>query len=204
MFKFSRKKGVITAIVSALIIWISLNFILIKHEEASIYNSNYNSYIEENEVENEIEEERSYYNDGTPEYNPDLNDKIINPDLPGDWKVYVPRIDLTINVDEGSRSDWNPKGLHHYAYTPKIDGNVVIAHFAGKKNNMIKILDKIQIGDLLEYEICGTKKVYKVITKVDKKVASYTEKTEDNRLTIFTMNMKELHDNLCIQAEEIK
>lgn len=201
MSNYSKRKGVLVSVIVSIVIWISLNFILIQFQEnqkkevdstfiLKTSKTNVTTNINEN-VQSEIEKY-----------------EIINNQFKSNnWRIFISKINLDAPILEGTSQEVLRRGVGHFTSTSKWDGNVVLAaHNRGYKYNFFQEIDRLEIGDIIEYQTEQGKKSYKVSwkEKIKETDLSCLENTKENKITLITCieNMPEYR--LCVQAEEIK
>lgn len=201
MSNYSKRKGVLISVIVSIVIWISLNFILIQFQEnqkkevdstfiLKTSKTNVTTNINEN-VQSEIEKY-----------------EIINNQFKSNnWRIFISKINLDAPILEGTSKEVLRRGVGHFTSTSKWDGNVALAaHNRGYKYNFFQEIDRLEIGDIIEYQTEQGKKSYKVSwkEKIKETDLSCLENTKENKITLITCieNMPEYR--LCVQAEEIK
>lgn len=200
MSNYSKRKGIIVSIIISLIIWISLNFILIQFNEnqkkelnsvltlkLSQTNQNEENVKKEVEIE-EIEITKQQYNSN-------------------EWRIFISKINLDAPIIEGTTKEILRRGVGHFSSTSKWNGNVALAaHNRGYKYNYFQEIKRLEIGDIVEYQTEQGRRTYKVIWKGNIKETdlSYLESTKENILTLITCLENLPEYRLCVQAKQIK
>ena len=200
MSNYSKRKGIIVSIIISLIIWISLNFILIQFNEnqkkdlnsvltlkLSQTNQNEENVKKEVEIE-EIEITKQQYNSN-------------------EWRIFISKINLDAPIIEGTTKEILRRGVGHFSSTSKWNGNVALAaHNRGYKYNYFQELKRLEIGDIVEYQTEQGRKTYEVYWKGNIKETdlSYLESTKENILTLITCLENLPEYRLCVQAKQIK
>lgn len=125
------------------------------------------------------------------------------------WRLEIPKIDLTANIEDGTTEDILNRNIGHFIESEYVDGNIALAaHNRGYDVNYFSRIKELQIGDEVIYTYGDLIRKYKVISKdvikdTNVEVLENTENKE-NILTLITCveNMPELRR--CIKCEEVK
>ncbi|MGN1299669.1 MAG: class D sortase [Candidatus Scatovivens sp.] len=128
----------------------------------------------------------------------------------GEWKIEIPKINLSANIQEGTTKEVLDFFVGHFEETSKISGNIGLAsHNRGYNVNYFENIKELEIGDEIYYTFSNKTRIFEVETKtiIEETDWSMLENTEENKLTLITCveNMPEYRR--CIQAverEEIK
>lgn len=124
-----------------------------------------------------------------------------------EWKLEIPKIDLSANISEGTSKETLNEYIGHFEESSKIYGNVCLAgHNRGYKVNYFARLKELEIGDKIYYTYNYNKKVYIVTSKTIIKDTDWKmlENTKDNRITLITCVENEPQYRRCVQALECK
>ena len=198
MSNYSKRKGIIVSIIISLVIWISLNFILIQFNENQKKEVNTTLVLKTSQV-NPIKE--------NVEENIEINEAVENQYKNNEWRIFISKINLDAPILEGTSQEILRRGVGHFTSTSKWDGNVVLAaHNRGYKYNFFQELKRLELGDIIEYQTEQGRRIYEVSRKekIKETNLSCLESTKENKLTLITCieNMPEYR--LCIQAKSIK
>lgn len=198
MSNYSKRKGIIVSIIISLVIWISLNFILIQFNENQKKEVNTTLVLKTSQV-NPIKE--------NVEENIEIDEAVENQYKINEWRIFISKINLDAPILEGTTQEVLRRGVGHFTSTSKWDGNVVLAaHNRGYKYNFFQEIKRLKIGDIIEYQTEQGKRTYEVCgkEKIKETDLSILENTKENKLTLITCveNMPEYR--LCIQAKELK
>ena len=198
MSNYSKRKGIVVSIIISLVIWISLNFILIQFNENQKKEVNTTLVLKTSQV-NPIKE--------NVEENIEIDEAVENQYKINEWRIFISKINLDAPILEGTTQEVLRRGVGHFTSTSKWDGNVVLAaHNRGYKYNFFQEIKRLEIGDIIEYQTEQGKRTYEVCgkEKIKETDLSILENTKENKLTLITCveNMPEYR--LCIQAKELK
>lgn len=198
MSDFSKRKGIVVSIIISLVIWMSLNFILIQFNENQKKEVNTTLVLKTSQV-NPIKE--------NVEENIEINEAVKNQYKINEWRIFISKINLDAPILEGTTQEVLRRGVGHFTSTSKWDGNVVLAaHNRGYKYNFFQEIKRLEIGDVIEYQTEQGKRTYEVCgkEKIKETDLSILENTKENKLTLITCveNMPEYR--LCVQAKELK
>lgn len=198
MSNYSKRKGIVVSIIISLVIWISLNFILIQFNENQKKEVNTTLVLKTSKV-NPIKE--------NVEENIEIDEAVENQYKINEWRIFISKINLDAPILEGTTKEILRRGVGHFTSTSKWDGNVVLAaHNRGYKYNFFQEIKRLEIGDIIEYQTEQGKRTYEVCgkEKIKETNLSILESTKENKLTLITCveNMPEYR--LCIQAKELK
>ena len=198
MSNYSKRKGIFVSIIISLVIWISLNFILIQFNENQKKEENISLVLKTSQI-NPIKE--------NVEENIKIDEVIENQYKRNEWRIFISKINLYAPILEGTTQEILRRGVGHFTSTSKWDGNVVLAaHNRGYKYNFFQEIKRLEIGDTIEYQTEQGKRTYKVFEKekIKETDLSILENTKENQITLITCveNMPEYR--LCIQAKELK
>lgn len=123
-----------------------------------------------------------------------------------EWKLEIPKINLTANISDGTDEKTMNKYIGHFSETNRVNGNVgLAAHNRGYPVNYFKNLKDLQIGDKLYYSYLGKEREY-IIDKI--RIIKDTnwdplKNTNENRITLITCIANEPEYRLCVQGIEI-
>lgn len=134
-------------------------------------------------------------------------DLINENNIVKEWKLEIPKINLSANISEGTDKKTLDEFIGHFEESNKISGNICLAaHNRGYKVNYFEKLKELEIGDKIYYTYNENKRVYEVTTKTIIKDTEWEklENTKDNRLTLITCVENEPQYRRCIQAMEFK
>ena len=207
MSAYSKRKGIIVSLLIAIVIWLSINFILIKFQENP--KKYYNSAIIlkvgkvcEIEPKNEINEEIK-----SLKPNPEINANKIekNQYKSNGWRIFISKINLDAPILEGTQKEVLRRAVGHFEETPEWNGNVALAaHNRGYKYNFFQEIKRLEMGDIIEYQTEHGVRTYEIVKKekVKETDLSCLKNTKENQLTLITCieNMPEYR--LCIQASQ--
>ena len=198
MSNYSKRKGIIVSIIISLVIWMSLNFILIQFNENQKKEVNTTLVLKTSQI-NSIKE--------NVEVNMEIDEVVKNQYKNNKWRIFISKINLDAPILEGTTGEILRRGVGHFSSTSKWDGNVVLAaHNRGYKYNFFQEIKRLEEGDIIEYQTEQGKRTYQVIGKdeIEETDLSCLENTKENKLTLITCieNMPEYR--LCVQAVEIK
>lgn len=201
MYNKSKRKWIIVLCIFFIVIYISLNFILIKFKESQKKVINPQTLIETNKEEiAEKTNEIIKYNEKVEDNEQNVTENNYKSN---EWRILIPKINLDAPILEGTSSEILKKAVGHFENTSKWDGNVALAaHNRGYRYNFFEGLKRLEIGDNIVYQTEHGARYYKVIKKekIEETNLSCLENTKENKLTLITCveNMPEYR--LCIQA----
>ena len=207
MSAYSKRKGIIVSILIALVIWLSINFILIKFQENQKKDENSAitlkvGQVYENEENSPIIEELKHLKEN-PENNEEEN--IEEQSNVNEWRIFISKINLDAPILEGTAQGVLKKAVGHFSQTPEWNGNVALAaHNRGYKYNFFQEIKRLEIGDIIEYQTEQGVRKYEIEKKVQIKETdlSCLENTKENKLTLITCVENVPEYRLCIQAVE--
>lgn len=202
MSAYSKRKGIIVSLIITIIIWLSLNFILIQFMENQ----------KNDEINSTITLKASKYNNEIIENTLQI-EKVKNEEIVGNqystnrWRIFISKINLDAPILEGTTKEILKSAVGHYSTTSTWNGNVVLAaHNRGYKYNFFQEIKKLGKGDIITYQTEYGTRTYEVIkkTKIKETDLSCLGETKENKLTLLTCveNMPEYR--LCIQAIQKK
>lgn len=196
MSKFSKRKGVILSIIISLVIWVSLNFILLQ------FTNN-----QKKEVNTSLVLKTSQINSINENIEKNIEYTVKNQYKSNKWRIFISKINLDAPILEGTSQETLRRAVGHFSSTSKWNGNVVLAaHNRGYKYNFFQEIKRLEIGDTILYQTEQGSRTYTVIwkEKIKETDLSCLKNTKENKLTLITCveNMPEYR--LCIQAEEIR
>ncbi len=201
MYNKSKRKWIIVLCIFFIVIYISLNFILIKFKESQKKVINPQTLIETNKEEiAEKTNEIIKYNEKVEDNEQNVTENNYKSN---EWRILIPKINLDAPILEGTSSEILKKAVGHFENTSKWDGNVALAaHNRGYRYNFFEGLKRLEIGDNIVYQTEHGARYYNVIKKekIEETNLSCLENTKENKLTLITCveNMPEYR--LCIQA----
>lgn len=197
-----------TILISVLIIYISINLILMWNFcQKKQINSN---FILNLSKANPIESSRNNINKCNSISNPKETNNTQ--ELVGiqykanNWRIKIPKLNLDAPIIEGTTSDILRRGVGHFSGSSMWSGNVCLAaHNRGYRCSFFQEIKNLEIGDVIIYETqFGTKK-YEVQRNRIIKETDWTDiqNTNENRITLITCieNMREYRR--CVSAKEI-
>lgn len=199
MINYNRRNISLVSLAIAIIISITINFILVNLEgkEEKEINS---SLVLKTSLINPINEEKNIIKEE--------KDEIIGNQYKkyNKWRIEIPAIKLNAPIMEGTTKEIMRKTVGHFEETGNWDGNVCLAaHNRGYKYNYFQEIKKLNIGDCIKYTNENGTRMYQVVTNeiIKETDWKYIQETEDNRITLITCveNMPEYRQ--CIQAVEI-
>lgn len=207
MSAYSKRKGIIVSFFIAVVIWLSVNFILIQFQENQKKDDNSTINLKVGQVYQNIENNEINKQISNLEKNPEsnVNDIIENQYKSNGWRIFISKINLDAPILEGTTQEVLRRGVGHFTQTTKWNGNVALAaHNRGYKYNFFQEIKRLEIGDTIEYTTEQGVRVYEVVKKAKIKETdlSCLEDTKENRLTLITCveNMPEYR--ICIQANQ--
>lgn len=133
-------------------------------------------------------------------------DSISNTSTEEEWKLVIPKINVTATIKEGTSEDIINNYIGHFKETSRENGNIgLIAASAGYKENYFADLEDLAEGDVIIYVKGNTRKEYKVTTNIviAQTDWSYLSSTTDNKLTLITGILEEPEKRRCVQAIEV-
>lgn len=193
MFNSSKRKLIIITILILIIVFISLNFILLKY-----FN------IQKKQINSSFILKTIYID---PINTIDV-EKIVKSQYKSNnnWRIKISKINLDAPILEGTEKEILRRAVGHFKTTPLVNGNVCLAaHNRGYKYNYFQEIKKLEIGDIITYETVNGIKEYKVISNkvIEETDLSAIENTKENRLTLITCEENKREYRRCIQAKEI-
>lgn len=161
------------------------------------YFSNYdNELVNVNEIKTDPNYENVIYEESEDVWS---NDDIIG-------TLIIEKINLKVNVKEGTDEDTLLNYVGHIEETATYDGNIGLAgHNRGYNCAYFARINELKEGDILVYKT----KFYERKYKVTKKVAifeddwSLLKDSKENKLTLITCIANKRNQRLCVQATEI-
>ena len=201
MSNYSKRKGIIVSIIISLVIWISLNFILIQFNENQKKEVNTTLVLKTSQINPIIE-----YKENKKE-NIEIDEVIQNQYKNNQWRIFISKINLDAPILEGTDKEILRRGVGHFTSTSKWDGNVVLAaHNRGYKYNFFQEIKRLEVGDIIVYQTEQGKRSYEVSKKekIKETDLSCLENTKENKLTLITCVENLPEYRLCVQAKEIK
>ncbi len=139
----------------------------------------------------------------------DSYDRITNVSKYSDGSIgtlRIDEIDLYKKVFDTVELDILAKGIGHFTETSMWDGNVALAAHNRGSAPYFENIDKLEIGDVIEYTTkLGTRK-YKVysVKKISETDTSDLLATYDNTITLITCVRNDRDYRWCVQGTEIK
>ena len=119
------------------------------------------------------------------------------------WTLTIKSIDLIADINEGTDVDNLNKYIGHFEETNIFNGNVgLAAHNRGYPVNYFENLDKVEIGEAIEYRIDNFVKKYKVksINVIKDTDWTYLGETDEDMITLITCVRNKPEYRLCVQA----
>ncbi len=205
MLNYSKRNGIIVSIIISIVIWLSLNFILIQFQENQKKEDESSFVLKTSKIDMKIDSNADSENEELKEVG--VEGVIENQYKSNNWRIFISKINLDAPILEGTTKEVLRRGVGHFSSTSKWDGNVVLAaHNRGYKYNFFQEIKRLEIGDTIQYQTEQGIRTYAVIWKgkIKETDLSCIENTKENKLTLITCleNMPEYR--LCIQAKEIK
>ena len=207
MLNYNKRNMIIITMLISVVIYVSINFILIKFYENQKKENNKNLILKTsniNPVENNINQEKKQVSNE--------NQNIVQELIPKNqyknynWRILIPKINLDAPILEGTSKEVLRKGVGHFKDTTTLEGNVCLAaHNRGYKYNYFEQINLLNVGDIIEYKLSNEIKKYKVVEnkKIYETDLSCLEETNENKLTLITCVKNEPEYRTCIQAIEI-
>lgn len=200
MSKYSKRKGIIVSIIISVVIWISLNFILIQFEENQKKEVNSTLVLKTSQINTLLNDEEN------KKENIEMKEVIENQYKTNKWRILISKINLDAPILEGTSKEVLRRGVGHFSSTQKWDGNIVLAaHNRGYKYNFFQEIKRLEIGDIIEYQTEQGKRIYEVCWKenIEETNLSILENTKENKLTLITCVENLPEYRLCVQAKQI-
>lgn len=197
MFVYSKRKGIFVSIIITVVIWISLNLILIQFQESQKKEVNSKIILKTSQIIPNLKEEK----------NVEIEETVENQYKQNNWRILISKINLDAPILEGTSKENLRRGVGHFTTTSKWNGNVVLAaHNRGYKYNYFQEIKRLEIGDSIIYQTEQGSRVYTVIEKKKIKETDFNclKETKENKLTLITCIEGMPEYRLCIQANEIK
>ena len=132
-----------------------------------------------------------------------IENKIEDKNIFNQWKLEIPKINLSANIQEGTSMQVMNKNIGHFVETSKENGNIgLAAHNRGYKVNYFKNLKKLKKGDLVIYTYKGKSKNYIVNSSEIIKDTDWSKlnKSSMDKLTMITCVEDKPNYRLCVQA----
>ena len=197
MFVFSKRRGIIVSIIISIVIWISINFILINFQESQKKKNDNTLILNESLMTDSIDKKSKKI---------EIEEPIGNQYMQNSWRIIISKINLNAPILEGTGQEILRRGVGHFKTTSKWNGNVALAaHNRGYKYNFFQEIKRLEIGDTIDYQTEQGIRTYSVIEKekIKETDLSCLKETKENYLTLITCveNMPEYR--LCIQAKEL-
>lgn len=215
MLKNSKRfVRVVVILISILIIYISINFILIANLcPKKQINSNFVLNLSKvNPIENTINQETESNVNGNSESDVYSKNNYTNYETlvgiqykSNNWRIKIPKLNLDAPIIDGTTSDVLRRGVGHFTTSSMWDGNVCLAaHNRGYRCSFFQEIKKLEIDDVIIYETQYGTKQYKVQTNKIIKETDWSElqDTNENTITLITCieNMREYRR--CVKAKE--
>lgn len=121
------------------------------------------------------------------------------------WSLSIDSINLLANVRKGTDEEILNEYIGHFDETNIFNGNVgLAAHNRGYPVNYFKDLDKVKIGEVINYRIDDFVKHYTVksISIIKDTDWTYLENTNEDMLTLITCVRNKPEYRLCVQAHK--
>ena len=123
------------------------------------------------------------------------------------WRIQIPKINLTANIEEGTSQKVMAKYVGHFNQTSVLDGNIgLAAHNRGiGVESYFKNIKQLNIGDEIIYQKDKEIRKYRVTKNVviDETDWTYLKNTDDNRITLITCVENKPEYRRCVQAVQI-
>ncbi len=132
-----------------------------------------------------------------------IENKIEDKNIFNQWKLEIPKINLSANIQEGTSMQVMNKNIGHFVETSKENGNIgLAAHNRGYKVNYFKNLKMLKKGDLVIYTYKGKSKNYIVNSSEIIKDTDWSKlnKSSMDKLTMITCVEDKPNYRLCVQA----
>lgn len=132
-----------------------------------------------------------------------IENKIEDKNIFNQWKLEIPKINLSANIQEGTSMQVMNKNIGHFVETSKENGNIgLAAHNRGYKVNYFKNLKMLKKGDLVIYTYKGKSKNYIVNSSEIIKDTDWSKlnKSSMDKLTMITCVEDRPDYRLCVQA----
>ena len=126
-------------------------------------------------------------------------------EIPFNWGIYIPKINVMAQISEGTTKEVMDKYVGHFADSAVVKGNVCLgAHNRGYPVNYFENIKSLEKGDFIYYKKDEKTRKYIVetVTVIKDTDWTYLENTEDNRITLITCVEDEPDFRRCIQAVE--
>lgn len=215
MLKNSKRVvTVVVVLISVLIIYISINLILIinfcpKKQRNSNFILNLSK---ENPIENtSIEKIESNIN-GDNKSDVYSKDNYTNYETlvgiqykSNNWRIKIPKLNLDAPIIEGTTAEVLKRAVGHFKASSMWDGNVCLAaHNRGYRCSFFQEIKKLEIDDVIIYETQYGTKQYKVQTNKIIKETDWSDlqNTNENTLTLITCIENKREYRRCIIAKE--
>ena len=219
MSKYSKRRRIIISTIFAIVIWVSLNIILIKVQESQRKKIISNAIVQTNQIiQNEKENEPKNEEDdeevkkqNTETKNVEIESKsneiaiITNQYKNNKWRIIIPKINLDAPILEGTEKEVLRRGVGHFKQTETWNGNVALAaHNRGYKYNFFQEIRNLEIGDTIKYQTKQGVRNYEVAknTIIKETDLSCLERTKENKLTLITCEKDMPEYRRCIEAYE--
>ena len=203
MSKYSKRRGIIISIIFAIVIWISLNIILIKFQESQKNKIKSNAIQQTNQV---VELKKETIKIQNSEENKKEEIKVIaNQYKENKWRIIIPKINLDAPIIEGTTKEALRKGVGHFANTSTWNGNVALAaHNRGYKYNFFQEIKKLKAGDIVEYQTGQGVRKYEIVknTIIKETDMSCLKNVKENKLTLITCENNMPEYRRCVEAYE--
>lgn len=119
------------------------------------------------------------------------------------WTLSIESINLFADINEGTDMENLNKYIGHFEETNIFNGNVgLAAHNRGYPVNYFENLDKLEIGEDINYRIDDIIKTYKVksINIIKDTDWTYLQETDEDIITLITCVRNKPEYRLCVQA----
>ena len=119
------------------------------------------------------------------------------------WTLSIESINLFADINEGTDVENLNKYIGHFEETNIFNGNVgLAAHNRGYPVNYFENLDKLEIGEDINYRIDDIIKTYKVksINIIKDTDWTYLQETDEDIITLITCVRNKPEYRLCVQA----
>ena len=119
------------------------------------------------------------------------------------WRIEIPKINLIVNIEEGTTEDILNMYVGHFEETQKKDGNIgLAAHNRGYNVNYFNRLKELELGDEIIYTYDGISRTYIVnnLSIIEDTNWKVLENTIENQLTLITCVENRPSYRRCVQA----
>lgn len=205
----------VVVLISILIIYISINLILIMNFcQKKQINSNFVLNLsKENPIKNSNNEIiQTNINDTNISNISNKNSYTNKQTIVGiqyksnNWRIKIPKLNLDAPIIDGTTSDVLKRGVGHFKNSSIWDGNVCLAaHNRGYRCSFFQEIKTLEKDDVIIYETQFGTKQYKVQANKIIKETDWSElqNTKENTLTLITCIEDMREYRRCISAKEV-